>query len=101
MVKRGEPQITGLAYTARRIYLAMVAGIGSYEHIARLLHVRDLIRDDPDYSWHRGKRVSMLLLCDDCSPAVADFACRQRVRVLARSASSVMGDACARQSADV
>ena len=86
MVKRGEPQITGFAYTTRRIYLVMVARIGSYEHIARLLHVCALVSDDPDYVEHRYKRVSMLILCDDCPPAALDFARRHHVRVIAQGA---------------
>jgi hypothetical protein len=42
------------------------------------------MRGDGDYREHRGKRVSMLVLCDDCPPAVADFARRYRVRVIAQ-----------------
>ena len=86
MVKRGEPQITGFAYTTRRIYLVIVARIGSYEHVARLLHFRALFSDDPDYVEHRYKRVSMLILCDDCPPAALDFARRHHVRVIAQGA---------------
>jgi len=88
MLKRWEPQITGLAYTGRRIYMTVVATIGGYEHVARLLHARVLMRDDPDYTQHRGKRVSMLLLCEDCTAAVADFARRQRVRTVTTRSSS-------------
>ena len=99
-VKRTEPQLTGLAYTAHRIYLVIVAGSATHEHVAKLVHCRALMRNDPDYADQRGKRVSMLLHCDDCSPAVADFASRQRVRILIAPISSAMGDASARQSAD-
>jgi hypothetical protein len=99
-VKSFEPMLTGIAWTPRRVFLVVAATVPSYEHVGRLIHCAALFRADPDYAEHRGKRVSMLLLCDDCSPAVADFACRQRVRVLARSASSGIDDASARQSAD-
>jgi len=81
-VKRREPQLTGLAHTERAIYLVVVARAATYEHVARLIHCRALMRDDPDYQEHRGKRVSMLMLCDECAPGVADFAHRQRVRTL-------------------
>lgn len=86
MVKRSEPQITGVAYTTRHLYLAVVASVGDYEHVAKLIHCRALVRDDPDYAPHRGKRVSMLMLCNDCPPAVLDFAGRHRVRVIAQCA---------------
>jgi hypothetical protein len=98
--KRREPQLSGLAYTARALYLVVCASVASYEHVAKLIHCRALMRDDPDHAEHRGKRVFMLLLCDDCSPAVADFASRQRVRILTAPVSSGMGDASARESAD-
>jgi hypothetical protein len=99
-VKRTEPQLTGLAYTAHRVYLTIVAGSATHEHVAKLIHCRALMRDDPDYAEQRGKRVSILLLCDDCSPAAADFARRQRVRILTAPASFSMGDASALPSAD-
>jgi hypothetical protein len=83
-VKRREPQLTGLAYTARAIHLVVVAGAATYEHVARLIHCRALMRDDPDYQEHRGKSVKLVMLCDYCPPAVADFARRHRVRVLAQ-----------------
>ena len=35
MVKRSEPQITGVAYTTRHLYLAVVASVGDYEHVAQ------------------------------------------------------------------
>ena len=92
-VKRSEPQLTGLAYTAHRIYLVIVASSATHEHVAKLIHCRALMRIDPDHADQRGKRVSMLLLCDDASPAVADFASRQRVRTLTTLASSGTGDA--------
>jgi hypothetical protein len=84
VIKRREPTITGLAYTARAFYLVVVARSLTYEHVARLIHCRALMRGDPDYQEHRGKRVSMLVLCDDCPPAIADFARRHPVRVLAQ-----------------
>jgi hypothetical protein len=92
-VKRREPTITGMAHTARAVYLVGCTRDAGYEQIAKLIHCRALMRDDPDYAEHRGKRVFMLLLCDDCSPAVADFASRQRVRVLTTPISSGVGDA--------
>jgi len=99
-VKRREPTVTGLAYTARTIHLVACTRDAGYEQIAKLIHCRALMRDDPDHAEHRGKRMFMLLLCDDCSPAVADFARRQRVRILIAPVSSAMGDPSARQSAD-
>jgi len=86
VAKRTEPQLTGLAYTARRLHLVVVAGFATYEQVARLIHCRALVRDDPDYAEHRGKRVSLILLCDDYPPAVLDFARRHRVRVIASAA---------------
>ena len=85
-VKRREPGITGLAYTGRAVYLVVVAGAATYEHIARLTHYRALMRRDPDYQEHRGKRVSAIVLCDSCGAAVRDFARRSRVRVIAKGA---------------
>jgi hypothetical protein len=99
-VKRTEPQLTGLAYTPHRIYLMIVAGNATHEHVAKLIHCRALIRDDPDYAEQRGKRVSLFLLCDDCSPAIVDFARRQRVRILTAPVSPGMGAASALPSAD-
>jgi hypothetical protein len=85
-IKRREPQLTGLAYTARAVYLVVVAGAATYEHVARIIHCRALMRDDPDHASQRGKRVSMLMLCDDCPPAVADFARRYHVRIIGQPA---------------
>jgi hypothetical protein len=84
-LKRREPQITGLAYGERAIWLVVVAGTATYEHIARLMHCRALMREDPDHAEHRDKRVSMVMLCDDCSPAVLDFARRHRVNVITQA----------------
>lgn len=81
-VKRMEPQITGLAYTAHRVYLVAVAGSATYEHVAKLLHGRALMREDPDYIERRGARISLILLADQVEPAIADFARRHRVRVI-------------------
>ena len=50
------------------------------------MHARALLRADPDYTGHRGKRVSMILLANKVEPAIADFAGRQRVRVIAIAA---------------
>jgi len=87
MVKRGEPQLTGMAYTARSLYLVQVAGAGTYQHIAKLMHVRSLVRDDPDYSGHQGRRVSLILLADRVPAAIADFARRHRIRVITTTAN--------------
>jgi hypothetical protein len=86
-LKSFEPQLTGLAYTPRRVYLVIVAASAGYEHAAKLLHAYDLIRADPDYADHRGKRISMVLLCDSIPTPVADFAHRHRVRVIAAHAA--------------
>jgi hypothetical protein len=82
VAKRTEPQVTGLAWTAQTLFLVMAARDATYEHAARLIHCRALVRDDPDHAEHRDKRVSMILLCADCPPAVADFARRHRIRVI-------------------
>jgi hypothetical protein len=66
----------------------VVAGVATYEHVARLIHCRALVRDDPDYQAHRGKRVLLVMLCDDCPPAVADFARRYHVRVIGQGAQN-------------
>ncbi|HVA81421.1 MAG TPA: hypothetical protein VNF29_10900 [Candidatus Binataceae bacterium] len=86
-VKRSEPSLSGLAYTPRRIDLVVAAGAASYEHVAKLIHCRALMRADPDYSEHRGKRVSMILLANQVDPAIADFARLCRVRVIVSSAT--------------
>ena len=88
VIKRREPTITGLAYTPRALYLVVVARSPSYEHAAKLIHCRALARDDADYAEHRGKRVKLLVVCDDCPPAVADFARRYHVRVIAQGAQT-------------
>ena len=85
VAKCTEPRLTGLAYTARTVYLVACASVATYEQIAKLIHCRALMRDDLDHAKHGGKRVLMLMLCDDCPAAVADFAHRQRVRVVASS----------------
>src|SRR5215469_6664373 len=79
-VKSFEPMLTGIAWTPRRVYLVVAATAPSYEHVGRLIHCAALFRADPDYAEHRDKRVSRLMLCDDCAPGVADFARRQRVQ---------------------
>jgi hypothetical protein len=81
MVKSSQPQVTGMAWTARRVFLVVVATAAGYEHVAKLAHCRSLMRADPDCIEHHGKRVSALLLCDQIQPAIADFARRCRVRV--------------------
>jgi len=62
----------------------MVASIASYEHVAKLIHCRALMRDDPDYFEHRHKGVYSILLCDDCPEAIRDFARRHHVPVIAQ-----------------
>ncbi len=79
--KSFAPSLTGLAYTPRRLYLVVAAGAAHYEHIAKLVHCRALMRADPDYIEHKGKRVTMLLLANQVDPSIADFARRSRVRV--------------------
>jgi hypothetical protein len=88
MYKRREPQITGLAYTHSRIFLVMAATVATYEHVAKLIHCRALMRRDPDYFEHLGKRVYSILLCDDCPEAIRDFARRHHVQVLTPAANS-------------
>lgn len=88
-VKRREPQLTGLAYTARAVYLVVVAGAAAYEHVARLIHCRALMRGDPDYFELRGKRVSMILLACTIESPVADFARRSRVRIVTQCAPPI------------
>ena len=83
--KSFEPRVTGLAYTARRLYLVVAAVAAGYQHVAQLIHARDLIRADPDYAEHHAKRVTLILLCDSIEPPVADFARRHRVRVITRA----------------
>jgi len=95
-----EPRLTGMAWTRNRLYLVVAATTASYEHVGRLLHCAALFRDDPDYTEHRGKRVSMLLHCHECSSVVADFAHRHRVRTVTRQASPCAADASVRSSTD-
>jgi hypothetical protein len=98
--KNFEPRATGIAWTSKRLYLVIAAAAATYEHAAQLIHARALLRADPDYIEHRGKRVTMLLLANRVEPSIADFARRQRVRILISPVSSAMGDSSARQSAD-
>ena len=78
---------------SRRLYLVIAAAAATYEHAAQLIHARALLRADPDYIEHRGKRVTMILLANKVEPPIADFARRQRVRILIAPVSSAMGDA--------
>ena len=88
VTKRREPTLTGLTYSARAVYLVVAAKVATYEQIAKLIHCRILMRDDPDYQEHRGKRVCLVMLCDNCPPAVLDFARRHRVRVIEQGAQN-------------
>ena len=63
-LKRREPQVTGLAYTDRAVYLVTAAKAG-YAHAAKLMQCRRLMRTDPDYATHGRKRVFLVLLCDE------------------------------------
>jgi hypothetical protein len=80
-VKSFEPSLTGIAWTAHRLYLVIATRTADYEHVARLIHCRILVRDDPDYATHHGKRISALVLCDDAPRSVIDFARRYRITV--------------------
>ena len=80
--KNFEPRVTGIAWTSHRLHLVIATAAATYDHAAQLIHARALIRADPDYSEHRGKRVSMVLLADEVDPSIADFCRRQRVRIL-------------------
>jgi hypothetical protein len=84
VAKQTEPQLTGIAWTARTVHLVACARVAAYEQIAKLIHCRALMRDDPDYHEQRDKRVSLVMLCDDCPPALLDFARRHRVSVIAQ-----------------
>jgi hypothetical protein len=86
--KSWSPSLTGLAYTPRWLYLVVAAGAANYEHVAKLVHCRALMRADPDYVEHRGKRVSMILLANKVEPAIIDFARRNRVRVFISAATA-------------
>lgn len=99
-VKSFEPMLTGIAWTPRRFYLVVAATAPGHEHVGRLIHCAALFRADPDYAEHHGKRISLILLANNIAPALADFARRQRVRILIAPVSSAMSDASARQSAD-
>jgi hypothetical protein len=79
--KNFEPRVTGIAWTSRRLYLVIAAAAATYEHAAQLIHARALLRADPDYIEHSGKRVTMLLLANKVEPSIADFARRHRVRI--------------------
>ena len=86
-LKSFEPRVTGMAWTNGRLYLVIATATATYEHVAQLMHARALLRADPDYIEHRGKRVSMFLLANKVEPAIVDFARRYRIRVLARDAA--------------
>jgi hypothetical protein len=85
-LKSFEPRVTGIAWTSSRLYLVIATNTAAYEHAAQLMHARALLCADPDYAEHRGKCVSMILLANKVEPAIADFARRQRVRVIASDA---------------
>jgi hypothetical protein len=99
-LKSFEPLLTGLAHSPRRVHLAVATRTADYADVACLIHCRALMRDDPDYAEHRGKRVSMLILCDQAPPAVLDFAHRMRVRIMTASESPATISAPALPSAD-
>jgi hypothetical protein len=88
VAKTSEPMLTGMAWTARNVYLVVVAFTARYEQIGRLIHCQSLIRRDPDYVEHRGKRVLSILFCDSCSLLLADFARRHKVRIATRIADA-------------
>ena len=46
----------GIAWTEGRLYLVVATRAADYEHIAKLIHCRTLVRDDPDYAEHHGQR---------------------------------------------
>jgi hypothetical protein len=79
--KNFEPSLTGIAWTARQLHLVIATRAADYEHVAKLIHCRTLVRDDPDYDEHKGKRVSALILCDNAPRRVLDFARRYRVKI--------------------
>jgi len=78
--------LTGMAYAPRNVHLVIATRVGDYADVARLIHCRSLMRDDPDHAEHRDKHVSMVLLCDQVPPAIEDFARRHHVRIVARAA---------------
>jgi hypothetical protein len=86
-VKSFEPMLTGIAWTPRRFYLVVAATAPGYEHVGKLIHCAALFRADPDYAEHCGSRVSLILLADNVAPALADFARRHRVHVIAANAA--------------
>jgi hypothetical protein len=79
--KTFEPCLTGMAWTAGRLYLVVATREASYEHVAKLIHSRTLMSTDPDYAEQQGKRISALILCDDAPLAVLDFARRYRIQI--------------------
>ena len=80
--KTFEPRVTGIAWTSRRLYLVIAAAAAAYEHAAQLLHARELIRADEDYTEHKDKRISLILLTDKAEWPIADFCRRHRVQVV-------------------
>jgi hypothetical protein len=80
--KSFEPGLTGMAWTASRLYLVFATHAADYEHVAKLIYCRILMRDDPDYAEQHGKHISALILCDDAPRAVLDFASRTRVGIV-------------------
>ena len=88
MYKRREPQITGIVYDASITILVMVASAASHEHVAKLIHCRALMRRDPDYFVHLGKRRHSWLICDACPAAVRDVARRHHVQIITAAGNS-------------
>jgi hypothetical protein len=86
--KSFEPSLTGVAWTARRLLLVIATRTANYEHVAKMVHCRSLVREDPDYAEHQGKRISALILCDDAPRPVLDFARRARVSIVAAAPNS-------------
>jgi hypothetical protein len=99
-VKSFEPMLTGIAWKARRFYLVVAATAPGYEHVGRLIHCAALFRADPDYAEHRGKRISLILVAGNVAPALADFARRHRVHVIAANTAPAANLAAAPSAGD-
>ena len=80
--KYREPTVTGLAYDAETVYLVIAAAKPSHGHAAKLTQCRRLMRRDHDWDAHQGKRIVLVLLCDECPPNVAEFARASRIQIV-------------------
>jgi len=84
--KNFEPRVTGIAWTSHRLYLVIATAAATYDHAAQLIHARELVRVDEDYTEHKDKGISLILLADKVEWPLDDFCRRHRIRIVTQCA---------------